>query len=95
MIHNLNKGGKEEMVRLRMNDRILIIRDSVKLDMLVYDMETDIRLLYKTVNLNKSDTLSFIYAKYSERLLILLGSKGVESPDTVDIIRNMINDICK
>lgn len=83
------------MVRLRMNDRILIIRDSVKLDMLVYDMETDIRLLYKTVNLNKSDTLSFIYAKYSERLLILLGSKGVESPDVVDIIRNIINDICK
>lgn len=83
------------MVRLKMNDRILILRNSVKLDMLVYDMETDIRLLYKTINLNKADTLSFIYAKYNERLLILLGSKGVESPDTIDIIRNMINDICK
>lgn len=83
------------MVRLKMNDRILILRNSVKLDMLVYDMETDIRLLYKTINLNKADTLSFIYAKYNERLLVLLGSKGVESPDTTDIIKNMINDICK
>lgn len=83
------------MVRLKMNDRILILRNSVKLDMLVYDMKTDIRLLYKTINLNKADTLSFIYAKYNERLLVLLGSKGVESPDTVDIIRNIINDICK
>lgn len=83
------------MVRLRMNDRILIIRDNIELDNLISDMETDIRLLYKTVNLNKADTLSFIYAKYSERLYVLLHARSIESPDTVDIIRNMINDICK
>lgn len=83
------------MVRLRMNDRILIIRDNIELDKLVSDMETDIRLLYKTINLNKADTLSFIYAKYSERLYMLLHVRSAESPDTIDIIRNIINDICK
>lgn len=83
------------MVRLRMNDHILIIRSNIELDKLVSDIETDIRLLYRTINLNKVDTLSFISVKYSDRLSTLLVSKGVESPDTVDIIRNIINDICK
>ena len=83
------------MARLRMNDRILIIRSNIELDTLVSDIETDIRLLYKTINLNKVDMLSFTCVKYSDRLSTLLVSKGVESPDTIDIIRNMINDICK
>lgn len=83
------------MVRLRMNDRILIIRDNIELDKLVSDMETDIRLLHKTVSLNKSDILSFIYAKYNERLYPILYFRSEESPDTVDVIKNMINDICK
>ena len=83
------------MVRLRMNDRILIIRSNIELDKLVSDIETDIRLLYRTINLNKVDMLSFTCVKYSDRLSTLLVSKGVESPDTIDIIRNMINDICK
>lgn len=83
------------MVRLRMNDHILIIRSNIELDKLVSDIETDIRLLYKTINLNKVDMLSFTCVKYSDRLSTLLVSKGVESPDTIDIIRNMINDICK
>lgn len=83
------------MVRLRMNGRVLVIRDNIELDKLVSDMETDIRLLHLTVNLNKADILSFIYAKYSERLYGLLFFRSEESPDTVDIIRNMISDICK
>ena len=83
------------MVRLKMNGRILIIRDNVELDNLISDMETDMRLLYKTVNLNKADTLSFIYAKYNERLYPILYFRSTESPDTVDVIRNMISDICK
>lgn len=83
------------MVRLRMNDRILIIRDNIELDKLISDMETDIRLLYRTINLNKVDMLSFTCVKYSDRLSTLLVSKGVESLDTIDIIRNIINDICK
>lgn len=83
------------MVRLRMNGRVLVIRDNIELDKLVSDMETDIRLLHLTVNLNKADILSFIYAKYSERLYGLLFFRSEESLDTVDIIRNMISDICK
>ena len=83
------------MVRLRMNDRILIIRDNIELDKLISDMETDIRLLHLTVSLNKSDILSFIYAKYNERLYPILYFRSTEPPDTVDVIRNMINDICK
>lgn len=83
------------MVRLKMNGRILIIRDNVELDNLISDMETDMRLLHKTVSLNKSDILSFIYAKYNERLYPILYFRSEESPDTVDIIRNMISDICK
>lgn len=83
------------MARLRMNDRILIIRSNIELDKLVSDIETDIRLLHKTINLNKVDMLSFTCVKYSDRLSTLLVSKGVESPDTIDIIKHMINDICK
>lgn len=83
------------MARLRMNDRILIIRSNIELDKLVSDIETDIRLLYKTINLNKVDMLSFTCVKYSERLYVLLHARGIESSDTVDIIRNMISDICK
>lgn len=83
------------MARLRMNDRILIIRSNIELDKLVSDMETDIRLLYRTINLNKVDMLSFTCVKYSDRLSTLLVSKGVESPDIIDIIKHMINDICK
>lgn len=83
------------MVKLRTNDRVVIIRENVKLDSLISDIEGDIRLLYKTVNLNKADILSFIYAKYNKRLLELLSLTSIESLDTKDIIKNMINDIYK
>ena len=83
------------MVRLNMDGRILIIRSNIELEKLVDDMKTDIELLYKVVNLDKSDTLSFIYAKYNERLYGLLCFRDIESLDTIDIIKNMINDIYK